>query len=307
MRQTCSICKNNLGARTIMKNLDTCLICRKLIGKLCIKCKTPIKWSQNKCKKCQSEDKSKLFLGSKNPMFNRTVFDIHKEKFGIDVANQMKLEIYKKSINTKNLNGGTSGSKNSMFGKKHTKETKLQMSNSKSGEKNPMFNKNVFDIWIIKYGEEIAQKMWNEKSQKHSEFIRNCKNPMYNNHFTKIWLTKYNENEIREKRKKIFKHTKPEQEFKKYLINNNIKFIQQYVMFDKQKKKVYFYDFYLEDYNMLIEIDGDYWHCRNLSHCPKNYEIIIKNDIAKNELAKNMNYRLIRIWASELDTIWRIF
>ena len=54
---------------------------------------------------------------------------------------------------------------------------------------------------------------------------------------------------------------------------------------------------------MLIEVDGTYWHGKNL----KDYELneqqkqTRKNDMIKNELASNRNYKLIRIWSDELS------
>lgn len=46
------------------------------------------------------------------------------------------------------------------------------------------------------------------------------------------------------------------------------------------------YDFYIPSLNLLLEVDGEYWHS-----LPKN----IENDKYKNELAKVAGYRLLRI------------
>ena len=46
------------------------------------------------------------------------------------------------------------------------------------------------------------------------------------------------------------------------------------------------YDFYIKDLNLLIEVDGAYWHS-----LPEN----IENDKYKNEFAAEMKYGLIRI------------
>ncbi len=52
-----------------------------------------------------------------------------------------------------------------------------------------------------------------------------------------------------------YSETKPERIFKEFLIHNNIKFISQYLMYDK-----FIVDFYLPEKNMVIEVFGDYWH-----------------------------------------------
>jgi very-short-patch-repair endonuclease len=67
-------------------------------------------------------------------------------------------------------------------------------------------------------------------------------------------------------------------------------------------KKVY--NFYLPYYNILIEIDGDFWHC-NPEKFPKptckTQEINITNDQFKNEWALNNGYKLIRFWESDIN------
>jgi hypothetical protein len=41
------------------------------------------------------------------------------------------------------------------------------MSESLSGEKNPMFDKTIYEVWNIKYGKEIADKKYNDWKQNH--------------------------------------------------------------------------------------------------------------------------------------------
>jgi NUMOD3 motif len=63
-----------------------------------------------------------------------------------------------------------------------SEEYKNNMSNSLSGEKNPMFNKTIYEVWHIKYGKEIAdkkleewhknkkgQKAWNKGLKRHTK------------------------------------------------------------------------------------------------------------------------------------------
>ena len=73
-----------------------------------------------------------------------------------------------------------------------------------------------------------------------------------------------------------------------YCKENNIKFETQYKIDYENKYK--YYDFYIEDLNLLIEADGDYWHVNPSVYSASTLsDVQIKNqinDIFKNELAK---------------------
>ena len=67
-------------------------------------------------------------------------------------------------------------------------------------------------------------------------------------------------------------------------------------------KKIY--DFYLPDYNLLIEVDGDFWHCNPINYpeptC-RTQEINIINDKFKNEWAEENGYKLLRFWEDDIN------
>jgi very-short-patch-repair endonuclease len=67
-------------------------------------------------------------------------------------------------------------------------------------------------------------------------------------------------------------------------------------------KKIY--DFYLPDHNILIEIDGDFWHCNPIKYpeptC-KTQKINIINDKFKNEWAQENGYKLLRFWENDIN------
>lgn len=71
---------------------------------------------------------------------------------------------------------GKLGKKNHMFGKHLSKKTKDKISkikeNKYKGKNNPMFGKSIYDIWIKKYGKEIADNKLQEWKIK----IKNSKN-----------------------------------------------------------------------------------------------------------------------------------
>jgi len=66
-----------------------------------------------------------------------------------------------------------------------------------------------------------------------------------------------------------------------------------------------FYDFYLPDYNIIIEVDGDFWHCNpNSKHNIPKYKTqqqnIIKDQI-KTQWAIDNGYKLLRFWENDIN------
>ena len=96
--------------------------------------------------------------------------------------------------------------------------------------------------------------------------------------------------------------TKPELEFMEILDELNIKYKHQYSVQWKHGWKKW-YDFCLLDYNILVEVDGVYWHGKNKVKSELNEQQMKtrSNDKLKNKLAKDNGYKLIRLWSDELD------
>jgi very-short-patch-repair endonuclease len=92
-------------------------------------------------------------------------------------------------------------------------------------------------------------------------------------------------------------NTKPEIKFKNILEELNIEYIQNY------RYKYNHYDFYLIKFNILVEIDGNYWHGKD-----KEWEELNipqkksrKNDLKKNKICFENNQPLLRFWEDELE------
>jgi hypothetical protein len=93
-------------------------------------------------------------------------------------------EIHRKNLSiSRKINKCAAGEKNGMYGKhhkkesnqknrekhinkKHTSESKQKISISLKGEKNPMFKKSFYDIWLTKFGKEEANKLLNNFKYK---------------------------------------------------------------------------------------------------------------------------------------------
>lgn len=96
---------------------------------------------------------------------------------------------------------------------------------------------------------------------------------------------------------KVRKVTKPQKIFTALCIKHKIAYQRQYYLRGK------FYDFYLPQYDVLVEVDGIYWHGKGLKHAQrtlmqqKNYI----NDIYKDTLAKIKKIKLYRFWQGEIS------
>ena len=121
----------------------------------------------------------------------------------------------------------------------------------------------------------------------------------------KYWSKQENRNKQSNKRleyiKKngfVFKSTL-ELRFAELLKNLNINYEEQFRIENVKS----FYDFYLPEYNILIEVDGDYWHCNPRKYKEPIYDAQkhnVKKDIEKNKLALDNGYNLIRFWEYDI-------
>jgi len=84
--------------------------------------------------------------------------------------------------------------------------------------------------------------------------------------------------------------TTPELAFQEYLEANHINFTKQVIVETTSGKVIY--DFYLTDLNLLVEIDGEYWHTKSLKQ--------IQRDTFKTKAALAMGYNMLRISDKDL-------
>ena len=105
------------------------------------------------------------------------------------------------------------------------------------------------------------------------------------------------------------KMTAPEKKFEKMMKKMGVECEAQKILNDV------IYDFYLPDHNILVEIDGDYFHGNpkvysegDLNHMQIKNK---KNDLYKDNLAKGLGYGLERIWEKDINekyrTVWKRF
>jgi group I intron endonuclease len=68
--------------------------------------------------------------------------------------------------------GGDGGDTLTNKSEKEKEEIRLKKSKSASGKNNPMYGKKVYDIWVEKYGKEIADKKSEERKKRLSESLK---------------------------------------------------------------------------------------------------------------------------------------
>jgi len=112
---------------------------------------------------------------------------------------------------------------------------------------------------------------------------------------------KKNEYIEKQAKKMSKKMTWPEREFVKLMKELKIKCEPQKIVGAK------IYDFYLTDFNILVEVDGDYWHGNEVAYDDKNsmQKRAEKNDLYKDVMAKGLGYKIERVWESDLKKTYK--
>lgn len=220
------------------------------------------------------------------------------------------------------------GDKNSQFGRKWTDERKTKKSEEMTGEKNHMYKKSFFDVWVEKYGVIQSLSLLEEhklKSKRVSE-----ENGMYGKKFYDVWLGKYGKEKadillldyrfqkskwLRENPEhhnqmiinshiKKYKKTSIEKTIESYLRDKKIIFKYNFILNNK-----YQFDFYLKDYNLIIETHGDYWHANPIYYSDidkdkkklnetQRYKVGI--DKLKNDYALENGYQIVYLWETDI-------
>jgi len=158
-----------------------------------------------------------------------------------------------------------------------------------SGNKNPMYGKKSWNNGLNKYTNE-SLKILGEKSSLYQK-------------------NKWNLMTDEEKKKKIKllncamiqtkKPTKIEIKMKNFLDEYKIRYEKSHTINN------FLVDFYLFDYNFVIECDGDYWHANPKFYTGKqltNPQIKnIERDIRKNKMLINENIPFLRFWEDDIN------
>jgi len=92
------------------------------------------------------------------------------------------------------------------------------------------------------------------------------------------------------KRKRpINKDTKPELAVEAVLKEMKIEYVKQYPIYSsypRTRTTVRFYDFYLPEYNKIIEVHGDYWHANPNKYSDRDNLNTVQNKTVMNDVDK---------------------
>ena len=93
--------------------------------------------------------------------------------------------------------------------------------------------------------------------------------------------------------------TKPEIHFENILKELDIEYVYEY------KFKNRYFDFGIESLKILVEIDGTYWHGKDTPYEKMNEQQrkTFMNDRYKDNLVKQSDWTLIRIWSDDLTNL----
>ncbi len=147
------------------------------------------------CPKCNCE----ITYKSKYSLINANKKNSKCKSCGLKeiMTDEVKKRMSERVKGENNPMFGKFGDQNPFFGKKHTQESKKKIvegrdysvyktddfkqkiSKVTKGENNPMFGKSVYDVWVEKYGLEVANKKLIDLKEKQSLLSRGEKNPMF--------------------------------------------------------------------------------------------------------------------------------
>lgn len=215
------------------------------------------------------EIKRKNVSGSKNPMFGKD-----SPNKGLNKENSERIKIASDKISTKRKQMFIDG-----------------LLPNLSGDKNPMFGKIPWSFGLTKENDirlfnsgrvtsEYRKKEWMLKTDEEKQIVIDRLNKaMMNQH----------------------KPTKIEIKVGNYLKSENINFIKNY------KLNGFYIDFYLVDYNIALECDGDWWHVNPLFYNREDFNglsiaqrMTIKRDLRKNKMFEVNDVKFLRFWEYDI-------
>ena len=129
-------------------------------------------------------------------------------------------------------------------------------------------------------GKEYYIKKYKLESFEHKFCSNECRQSWYSEVFSQDenWKEESRKRAVRIlESKEIDINTKPQQIINKVLKDMNISYINE------KGFKYYAVDNYLNDYNLIIEVMGDFWHCHPLKYNKSNMRDIHKKRIPKDK------------------------
>ena len=157
--------------------------------------------------------------------------------------------------------------------------------------------KNGLNYYINKYGLEKGKEKYNKRIEEYRKKIK-----LHRKKYPQKWITSGKRYSDSSKRffDKIIEEITELKDMKIYYAEN------EYFIFD-EKRKIYFYDFYIKELNLIIEYNGLVWHPKeriqkNWKHVytKKSSETYYDYDRYKEQLAISKGIDIMSIFEDEL-------
>jgi very-short-patch-repair endonuclease len=100
----------------------------------------------------------------------------------------------------------------------------------------------------------------------------------------------------RQAKKMARSQTAPEKAMCKILKSLKVEFRPQEIIHGK------IFDFFIPGSNLIVEVDGDYWHGYGKEHSELNevQKRSVRNDSEKDVIAKGLGYDIVRFWEHDI-------
>jgi very-short-patch-repair endonuclease len=186
-----------------------------------------------------------------------------------------------------------------------------QAQKDRCGANNPMFNKKPWNKNKTKNDDESVKKIsekrmgivFSEETKKKMSKAAKARLVHGNTgkKHSEASKRKMAQRTIENIKKGVFKHTKtkPHLEMLKILTQNMGLKVEE-----EKKVEIWSFDFFLPDYNVYIEVDGDYFHSnpKMYPYGPKTktQKINFYRDNVKNKYCEQTGIELIRFWESDI-------
>ncbi|HPM21465.1 MAG TPA: hypothetical protein PLY35_09490 [Thermotogota bacterium] len=200
----------------------------------------------------------------------------HNQK-AIDKSAEVRREKFK----SKEITVWNAGLKGEEFLKHYENEdgTNKLLENAKNADRNKRISDKL-----------TGRKHTKEHIEKHKKSVKKYWDVEDNKIAARMRMTEWMKKNQRKHK------TNLEYMFETILIDLNLNYIYQYDV------DGYNYDFYLTDYGIIIEVDGDWYHCNPEFYSPISEIQIhtIEHDNIKNKVALNNNIPLLRFWEYDI-------
>lgn len=224
--------------------------------------------------KLSKERKGVWYTGKDNPMYNKSVLDVWKEKYPENW--EEKYDKWRKAVSD-----GNTGDKNGFYGKTHTSETinLIKEKNKKTIENRSIEEKNKISINLKKGIKKLREKIGEEA-------------------FSEI---KARGGRATTSKEYFYKKNNFEKDVEKFLLDKGYDIKYCLILNGK-----YQYDFRINNTRILIEAQGDYWHANPKLDRYKKEEDLFEFQIEKRKLdkikyeyAKSYGWKVFYIWEND--------